>query len=434
MFLTAWLMATCASASDYKLWVTFSGDHDTPAAQLGAPLTLWLHYQGPADLDRIDTTPWNADFHVARGYAQRIDLDQRLRLRITPRRLGKLALPPLRLGGAQSQRHTVQVTPADEAGDILKPAWKVSHPHAWQGEEIRATLTVTAGKTARLTLDGPHWPGANVVALPAQQMERADGRTDYRFDWLLRPREAGTQTVVAPVLRYVVDGVPRRRFHFPDLSVPVQPLPTYVTPTLPVGDLLGGAHGQPIIALGVPAARLLAALQRAGLRGEVAQTETRDLGTRSEARISAGWDDLRAAGLVYFDPQLGRLRALHPTPPGFPWPFALLVGVLLIAAGWAIWRRRRLVQGWALWRYRRRLACRLCRTGTAHLAATALLATPVPGTGRTPLTVSQWLCDYIGQRPRCAARLTPVIRALDQARFGNGDWDAVQREALREAL
>ncbi len=431
-----WLTGSAALGSEYRLWLSVSpSGSGVVQAELGMPLTVWLHYQGPADLDRIRTDPWEREFFVDRGYAKRQANTQQLRLRVTPRRTGELDLPALRLGGAQSQPLRVQAEPAREAGQQLTPTWRVSHSQAWQGEEIRAVLALTIPRAARLTVVPPVMTDARVDALPPRVRRLDDQRVEYHFAWLLRPRAAGQTVINAPVLRYLHEGVPRRRFHFPDHRVNVRALPAYVTPTVPIGALSGGQNGAPIIAIGVPAPQLLAALQRTGLQGSVAATRDGNTGTHSQARVHGGWSEQQPQGLVYFDPTAGRLRALHPTSPAAPWPVWLSAGVAIMIGGvWLFSARHRLIRRWQLLHYRRRLTRRLWQAADARAAIAALLEEPLPGASQAPRTLGDWLTGYAAAGARPPATSRTAVQALMHAGYGFGSWDRTRSHNLAKTL
>jgi len=436
-----WLLAGQASvADDYRLWLVLPG---TPAgerteAELGRPLTIQLWYQGPADLDRIDTAPWQTDFAVDQGYAVREVDAQRLRLRLTPRRSGRLSLPPLRLGGAQSDTLPVTVGAALEAGEALQPHWSVSSPQPWQRQELLVELWLDmATSEARLELGSFQPAGVAVQALPVTATIQADSRSRYRYRWLLRPRQAGQTVLTAPVLNYVRDGVPLRRFHFPDTALAVQPLPAYVPPTVPVGRIYPvDTPTAGLFADGIDADDLATALQRAGLPATTARLPLGEPGTHSQARIDWTRANPDPAGVVFFDPQAGRLQTLHPSPPARAWhpaAWALLVALLLVA----VWRRRSLAGHLDLWRYRRGLRSRLRRAQDADRLATALLTQPLPGTDTPLRTLHAWATGYrrLYQLTASQARdLATLLERLDQARYGDGEWPPEGAAQLRALL
>lgn len=431
------LIAIPVQAGDYRLWVEQSDGKgaDTPSAELGTPVTLWLHYLGPADLDNLDTSPWQDDFEIARGYAQRQGDMQRLRLRLTPRRTGQLPLPPLRLGGAQSLTGSIRVDAALEAGERLHPHWSVTPSQAWQGQQLRAELTLEmAPGNAHLSSTPPRAPGFAIQALPPRQQPLADGRVRHRLIWLLRPRQAGEQRIEAPMLRYVVDGVPRRRFHFPATRLPVRPLPAYVTPNVPVGDLRLGDSADTVLANGISAAQLIAALSTAGLTADAAERLDPDLGTLSRARIDDQPGTGPAVQVIYYDPGAGRLQALRLPQASPPWLMAAGGVVPLAMVGLLIWQRRRLRHRWQWWRYRRRLRRTLRHAGHARAAATSLLAAPLPGQQRPPISLLSWLDGYAGDAAGKRQCLQPLVGQLNAACYGRQPWSDADTRRLCSAI
>lgn len=429
------------SADQARLWLDIpAGNKGTAVTvQLGRPLTLQLRYRGPASLDGIDTSAWEGAVALDRGYAVTEGDAQRLRLRLTPRRMGQLRLAPLQLGGAGTRPLVLAAGPALEDGQSLVPRWTVSDTAPWQRQEILAelALTLTPGR-ARVEVDNFHPAGFTVRALPRQQQLLPDGRQRLRFIWQLRPRQAGTQQLEPPRLRYIRDGVPRRRFHFPVTTLTIHDLPPYVTPTVPVGRLHGADRPDTaMLAEGIGAADLATALRRAGLPASAVPLVGAGA-TRSAARID--WRRARptAAGVVYFDPTLGRLTALHPRPPAPVWWWAggLLALAVLLALPLA-WQRQRLWRWLQLLRYRWQLRRDLARAGDALALAAALLARPLPGTGHPPRTVPRWATAYRQLRGLADDRgeaLQQLATSLDGTRFGHQPPAADTARRLRALL
>jgi len=436
-----WLLVSTATvAGEYRLWLEVPGNSagQPVTAELGRPFTVQLWYRGPADLDRIVTTPWQRDFAVDQGYAVRDNDDQRLRLRLTPRRSGQLSLPPLRLGGAQSDALPLTVGPAIEAGETLQPHWSLSASQPWQRQELLAELWLDMATTeVRLELGKLQPSGFAVQALPVTQTTQPDGRRRYHYRWLLRPQQAGQRPLTAPVLHYVRDGVPLRRFHFPDTAMTVRALPSYVPPTVPVGRIhTGDTPGSALFADGIDAASLAATLQRAGLPATAAQRQTAEPGAHSEARIDWSRATPEPAGAVFFDPQAGRLQTLHPQPPAKGWQPAgwLLLIALLLGL---IWRRRSLVGRFNLWRYRRGLRAGLQHAQGADRLAAVLLTRPLPGTDTAIRTLSTWGSGYARLYGLTAAKsrdLGALLARLERTRYGDGEWPPEGAAQVRALL
>jgi hypothetical protein len=405
LWLALMLLGSGALAAEPRLWLAFA-DATDPTAELGRPISLELLYEGPADLDQISLEPWQADFALDRGYARRDQDLQRLRVRLTPRRSGMLELPPLQLGSASTATQAISVSAAQEDAGALQPHWQISRARAWQREELRSVLSIELRDVGgHLAVEDFAPPGFRVTALPRDVEPLADGRQRHRFAWLLRPLDAGTLSVDAPLLRYIRDGVPRRRFHFPLTTLQVDPLPGYVPPTVAVGRIAAIDRNR-VSAEGIGAKALAETLQRAGL--PAATSERRDgwQGTQAEARIR--WDRAEPSpgGALYFEPRQGRLRAFHAEPPPPAWLHWswLVIPALLLA--WAAWRRAALIHALRLWHYRHALLQRLGDGGGRR----ALLAEPLPGDTSRPRTLAEWARGFT----RCY-RLSPAAeRALRQ--------------------
>lgn len=363
--------------------------HAPHAAELGRAFTVELHYRGEADLERVPLDAWEDAFAVDRGYVRREANDQRLRLRLIPRRTGTLLLPPLQLGPATSEPLTIQAAPAGEAGEPLEPRWQVGVTDAWQGQELVASLVLDSRKPElRLQTAEPRWPGFAVRALPPVAEALDDGRYRYRITWLLRTLTAGERSLAAPELRLVRNGVPVRRFHFSPASVVVRPAPVYLPPTVPVGRI-EQAHDTEnphwLLGHGIPAGLLQAALDRAGLKHRGIAEQRTGQGTLSRARLD--WASSRAdtARLVYFDQQAGRLRQVDLTAPP-PNPALWLLVPAAALAAWLAWQQRRIRRWLARLSTRRLLGLRLAAVDQPRILRATLL---VPGQ-----TLDGWLADW----------------------------------------
>lgn len=411
------------SASPYRLWTSAPDGTDL---ELGRATGIWLNYRGPADLDKLVVTPWEHEVAIRRGYTRRDGDVQRLRLRLTPRRAGTLTLPPLQLGGAVSEPLLISVQLPHIAGVALEPNWRVSPTEGWQYQERIAQLSITVppGVTLRPVVTPPVGEGIAVATLPPTHQGTGDGGTRYAYHWLLRPRLSGEQPLTPAGLKLMQDGVPRWDFHFPHLPLSARPIPSYVTPTVPVGRLSGGMDGTPVLATGPSGSQLQAALQQAHLDADIA-TDATPTGTQSEIRIRGGWGD-GDAGIVYFDTDTGRLRNLEPTSP----PLALLpvVALTFMLVGIGLWwARHSLLDRWHWWRYWAHL--RTCARTPRTLKA-AICTLPLPDTGAPPRSLAAWREAIASRRPALAA----IAQDLEAACFGVRAWDVHQQQALRGAL
>jgi hypothetical protein len=397
-------------------------------AELGRAFTLQLHYRGEADLERIALDPWQQDFAVDRGYVRREGYRQQLRLRLTPRRTGLLSLPPLQLGPASSDGLTVHSGPALEADESLEPAWQLSPQRAWQGQEIRASLTLDSRLPGlRLTTAEANWPGFSIRALPADRISLDDGRVRHRFSWLLRARQDGSHRLAAPELRYLRDGLPVRRFRFPLAELRIDAAPDYLPPTVPLGRLAAETDAEGIqwlLGHGVPAEQLRAALDRGRLPQLGIATQYTDAGTLSRARIDWSATATDTARLVFFDPATGRLNQLTLTAPP-PSRILWLLAPALILLALLGWQGRRLWAYQARWAARRRLLQRLAGTTDADALKAVLLD--------RDQTLRQWQAAWQADY-HVPASLAAVLLRLEACCYGGEHSDADMARTLRDAL
>jgi len=111
----------------------------------------------------------------------------------------------------------------------------VSANQVWQRQQIVVEVSVKAPdpfallKTDKLMVDG-----MEVKALPLTQ----DAKTQtLSLRWQLYPHGSGKQQIKLPPVRYYLFGGTKATWQAPVQTVNVQPLPPYMPPTLPVGQV-----------------------------------------------------------------------------------------------------------------------------------------------------------------------------------------------------
>jgi len=266
-----------------------------------------------------------------------------------------------------------------------------------------------------------------------------DGKFQYDAAWILYPVNAGIVSLDLPPVRYQLSGSDRRRFHLPLLQLDVKALPTYLPPTLPVGQL--SVHSQihsaasvgrqwqiniqsdGLIPYGVPEVDTqLAAISQHDI-ATVQLSHTQQSGYREHNNSSLylaplpRWlmpfgTDLNLS-LRWFNPQTGRLQtASHSLPrywqmPAWAWWMLLITG--LIIAAFIILRSRGWIQS-----YFQRLTMRrqLQRASNAQQLRRILLS------HSQHITLSQWASSKHHRKP--------VAHELNQICFASTQADDIQ--------
>ncbi len=444
---------------------------DSPRVARGAAVIAEVQARGlPSSLERLDLAPLEEDFAVDRLSLDDIPGGQRLRLRLHPRRTGPLAIPALSLDGVRSPSRRLQVVVDRKRGLPIPVDLQSSATTVWQRQMLRVTFSVTTpDEFAVLRTDPARLPTMAVHRLPLRQdtvMRNGHRRQRLRIGWAIHPLAPGTFRIELPPVAYRLGGGTERRWFLPRLALSVKPLPDYLPPTLPVGSLQVTSRLEPegtlltrdrlaswIIRLrspDIPPAWFPAVLR--GVRSDAAirffpasparrmAADGQGLGSEVEYRVTFkpladGRLPLPELRIACFDPQTGRLRIRHHTPPR-PWVLSGGWQALLELAGLAI-------SGFLLHVTLRRLRQHQRRRRRVRAALVRIANAPTPQDLREALrlharamgwpenlTLTGWLRHWQA-RFRCEPALISGIQRLMQACYGQA---SVDMQALRQEL
>lgn len=310
--------------------------------------------------------------------------EQRLLMKLFPRRTGELQVPALNFSGATSSPHDVQVLPARGTAGAINLDYHLSNARPWQREQLLVTVNVsTPDKFARLEIADEQDPDYEIRTIPATKETRA-GTTLLGSGWVIFPLQSGPQSISLPPVLYHLQGTVERRFYLPDIQLNVKSLPRYIPPLMPVGQvfiesaidashpLTTGETYDWTLRLHSPA--LLSHFLPPVLR-QIGSTDTSRFltarskrseeinhrGSHGEVVHSVPFQPLRTGPLrlpelrvQYFDPVAGRVVIAEYQPPqkwsiALYWQLLLGAGLLLTAVlftrtgrhYWLRWRRRR---------------------------------------------------------------------------------------------
>lgn len=215
---------------------------DRGSQELGRFLRTRIRYQGNQKLETINLGGWNKYFAIY-PYDESTIQDknkktiQIIDLRIYPREEGRIILAALKLGDVASTERIITVTSPQANGSKIKLDWSVSNYQPWQREAITVNVRVdTQDYAAHISLDQFDDPQLITQAIKPITSQRGDNY-HHQSGWLIYPLTAGRNTMALPAIRYRISGSDQRLFHLPLVNLDVQPLPPYLPPTLPVGDL-----------------------------------------------------------------------------------------------------------------------------------------------------------------------------------------------------
>lgn len=210
--------------------------------QWGQPARVFLRYRGPLKLEQIKLDAWKSHAAIVQE-DEYLDIDDQSRevqvrvLRLYPRSTGELLLPPLELGNQLSKALALNITNPVVERSELNVNWSINKTTPWQREAIILTVELTTtDHAAHLKLDNLQSDAFIARVIPIETRQRND-QYIHRSGWMIYPLAHGHFSLDLPPLRYVLSGSDRRRFYLPLVKLDVQALPTYMPPTLPIGEL-----------------------------------------------------------------------------------------------------------------------------------------------------------------------------------------------------
>ena len=470
-YLCLWLlmMPIAAQANPARLRLTLA----SYTLELGQALAGDLCADGLArPLAATDLAPLKQDFAITdtRLEATITETGQCLKFRLYPRRRGQLPIPAIRLASSSTEMQTIRVHPAQVRGNALQPRFHVSSSNPWVREQLLVILELqTPDVFASLKVDMPVLDGFEVIPLPLgrQTVHTAHGdRFRLRAGWALFPLTAGPRELDLPPVRYRLEGGTRRRFAPPRLKLQVRPLPSYVPPTMLVGQpaidsqLQAGPlmkTGQlawwrmEIRAAGIPSRWLPRPdnLMKGGSDIQFLPETSSDLSSPDASGVNSrlvyripfstkayGLLHLPTIELQYFDPATGKIQRLvqqawHPLvlPAVLRWLVILcLAASLLVLLRWTgstVFRAWKKVQG------RREALQRLLQASDCRSVRAALRCYAVAEGWPANLSLGQWQRRW-RDRYQIDAVMSDALVLLDVCSYSGRP--VIENEAVRRRL
>ena len=288
------------------------------------------------------------------------------RIRLYPRRRGKLTLPALHYAQFTSAAKQVNVKPAMDAetGQSLNIESSMSAKTALVNQQVLVPLSVlTKEQHVVLETTTPALASGTLHRLKPWSVVSGDaGLIHHNIGWAYFPTKPGAQTLPLPAVNYKRDGVITHRFYLPVQKLLVRPLPLYVPSNFPVGKLSLQVTPSSLVLLSGRLRTINVTLQAeaillsqlphlenylqttSGLQLYPAsitsgQTAGPD-GIKSEVHLQipvkaahTGLYQLKDINLQYFEPLSGKIKTLHYQWPTLffisPWLLSML-GLLLM--------------------------------------------------------------------------------------------------------
>lgn len=223
-----------------SLAAELSFELDKTKIELGKFFLLKLTYLGTSDPGSVDISMWHDDFFVVQNdtdlSATKDGLIQtETVIRLYPRHTGLLTLDAIALGGGFTKPEAVLVLPSIRNGINGTPVLKQLEPQYWADQNINISVDVRLHDSRNSIVVGDfELPGFSVISLPSERLSLDDIDT-IRLRWSVFTPNPGIYEIDLPAIEQKGRG--RFRFYLPKLKLKIRPLPAYLPPTVPVGNV-----------------------------------------------------------------------------------------------------------------------------------------------------------------------------------------------------
>ena len=444
LVLTGLLLASLPAAAAVLAIVV-----DELQVEMGKYLDVRIVYDGEVSVGRADLRQWADDFFVDRRDTASESLVSgeirtTERVRLYPRDVGDWVLERIAVGGAVAGPLRVEVTPTVRDGIDGTPRWLPAPQQVWQGQSFEVGVELALlHPSNQIAVEEPEFAGFDVQTLPREQVA-GPGGGQVRLRWRLTAREKGDHQIAPPAMEQRGRG--RWRFHLRPRAVQVLPLPSYLPPSVPVGEVtlhaeMTEVEGEPHWQVSVlnrgqlpesvygMRSMLAAAAGSSVEEIGVSPVEVDEAAGTSVQRYRvpvpawlAGWGTGPQLELRYFDADQGRLatsQARLPLMWRVPPPFAyVLLAIAVVMLATVVKVLHRPARRWlSIWHLRRSLR------GAADVHAIRRLLLDSGG----HVSLSAWAA---AQPDGAAVDLAEQINAACFSPRGSRDV-ATLREALR---
>ncbi|HFD86997.1 MAG TPA: hypothetical protein ENJ35_04910 [Gammaproteobacteria bacterium] len=198
-----------------------------------------LDYNGKSGSGPADLRPWEKNFLVERSNFSMERKSGRFHstedIRLYPRRSGTLVINAIAHGGVIMEPLKVQVKPLTRNGINGDPIFKPLPRQVQIGSPLEVAVEVPLLHPSNSVITDPRKiAGARVISLPQETIER-ENHVSVVLHWKIFAQHKGEYQIELPAIYQRGNG--KWRFHLPLQTVEFFPLPSYLPPTLPVGQL-----------------------------------------------------------------------------------------------------------------------------------------------------------------------------------------------------
>jgi len=162
---------------------------------------------------------------------------------LSPRYVGEITIPELRLGILSTESINVTILPAlaIETKDVIEVKTNVSASSAWERQEIIIEAEIaTSEKFVSFNSDRFRHKEIKAYQLKTKTVVISGinkPKYIHRLRWALFGLKSGQYTINLPDIAYLKNGETNFLFSTPVHMLRIKPLPTYIPPTIPIGKI-----------------------------------------------------------------------------------------------------------------------------------------------------------------------------------------------------
>ena len=191
----------------------------------------------------INLSKLNKNFGVLTDYSVDDTRDKRwpnqsvqiIKFKLYPRYIGKITLPQLNINDLKTKKREINVNIGETGEPIISSSTNI--PYERQQFIINISIK-SDNATSRLSIkDDFNINGFESTSLPFSRIKEKDGTYTNIIGLALTSLKNGEKKIELPPIEYSVSGVLRKKFYLPHNIINIKALPSYVPPTLAVGEI-----------------------------------------------------------------------------------------------------------------------------------------------------------------------------------------------------
>ena len=191
----------------------------------------------------INLSKLNKSFGVVTDYSINDTLDERwpnqsvqiLKFKLYPRYTGKTIIPSLNTNDIKTKEREIDVN----IGETSKINISLTTQNPYERQQFILNVSIKSDDlSSHLSIrEGFKINGFESTPLPFSRIKEKGGTYTNKIGWALIALKSGEQELELPPVEYSVSGVLRKQFYLPHHVINIKPLPSYVPPTLPIGEI-----------------------------------------------------------------------------------------------------------------------------------------------------------------------------------------------------